>query len=73
MVRDLRRWLASIVLFSVLSLWLVMESAPALASPIPPENPSKAAFDVGVKAYQSGQFAEAVQAFTEAIEIDSRL
>jgi tetratricopeptide (TPR) repeat protein len=73
MVRDLRRWLVSLVLFSIFSLWLALGSSPALASPMPPEAPEKAAFDAGVNAYQSGQFAKAVQFFTEAIETDPQL
>jgi len=70
MVRGLRRWLISIVLFSVFMMWLLPRTAPVLASPIPPKNPSQAAFENGVRAYQSGQLAKAVQAFTVAIEVD---
>lgn len=73
MVRGLRQWLVSVVLFSVFMTWLVLGSAPTLAASALPEDPSKAAFDDGVRAYQSGQFAEAVQAFTEAIESDPQL
>jgi tetratricopeptide (TPR) repeat protein len=73
MVRDLQRWLVSAVLFSVVMTWLVLAPTPALAAPVLPEDPSKAAFDAGVRAYQSGQLAEAVQAFTEAIEADPQL
>lgn len=53
--------------------WLMLGATSALASPLLPEDPSKAAFDAGAKAYQSGQFAEAVQAFTETIEADPQL
>jgi tetratricopeptide (TPR) repeat protein len=73
MVRGLRQWLASVVLCSVFSGWLVVGMAPVLAASILPEEPSKAAFDAGVRAYQSGQLAEAVQAFTKAIGANPQL
>ncbi len=73
MVRSLQRWLVSVVLMSVFMTWLMLGVTPALAAPVLPEAPSKAAFDAGVRAYQSGQFAEAVQAFTKAIEADPQL
>lgn len=73
MVRDLRRWLVAVVLFSMVMAWLALGAAPAMASPMPPEDPAKAAFVSGVRAYQSGQLAKAVQSFTEAIEVDPQL
>lgn len=73
MVQDLRQWLVSVVLMSVFTIWLMLGTTPALAAPVLPADPSKSAFDAGVWAYQSGQFAEAVQVFTEAIEADPQL
>jgi tetratricopeptide (TPR) repeat protein len=73
MARSLRRWLLSVVFMSAFMTWLMLGTTPAMASPLLPEDLSKAAFNAGVRAYQSGQLAEAVQSFTEAIEADPEL
>jgi len=69
-IQLLRHWLVSIV-FVALGLTLV--ASPGLTAELQPHTPAQAAFHAGVKAYQTGQFVEAIQSFTQAINIDPQM